>query len=370
MADRRPSLSFTVSGGRRAVVVGAGSFGTAVAVLLTRAGMRTTLQTRTAEQAKLLADERENKTYLAGVALPRELRIEPVGSGLARADLVFLGVPSRGLDEVINAVVSAELPRHTAVVSLAKGLVPPDGAAPSALLRSLFGSGRVAVIGGPAHAKEMVSEGAALVAASEDEALAASLAEVFIRAGVVCEQSNDPVGVELAGAAKNAAALAAGATEAQGLNAAGAAAGHIFKEVWRYAEGLGARPETFIGLAGTGDLVATALAPQSRNRRAGELLARGVPAAEVPDRVGQAVESFDLVPLLSRALNGAHIEAPVTGGLARLIAGELPLDDWVALVRTTVPPPSTWRQGFWRRAWDRVRGVFSRERRRELQRAS
>src|SRR4051794_1509109 len=258
MADRRPSLSFTVSGGRRAVVVGAGSFGTAVAVLLTRAGMRTTLQTRTAEQAKLLADERENKTYLAGVALPRELRIEPVGSGLARADLVFLGVPSRGLDEVINAVVSADLPRRTAVVSLAKGLVPPDGAAPSALLRSLFGSGRVAVIGGPAHAKEMVSEGAALVAASEDEALAASLAEVFIRAGVVCEQSNDPVGVELAGAAKNAAALAAGATEAQGLNAAGAAAGHIFKEVWRYAEGLGARPETFIGLAGTGDLVANA----------------------------------------------------------------------------------------------------------------
>src|SRR3954470_2692370 len=193
MADRRPSLSFTVSGGRRAVVVGAGSFGTAVAVLLTRAGMRTTLQTRTAEQAKLLADERENKTYLAGVALPRELRIEPVGSGLGRADLVLLGGPSPGLDEVINAVVSADLPRRTAVVSLAKGLVPPDGAAPSALLRSLFGSGRVAVIGGPAHAKEMVSEGAALVVASDDEALAASLAEVFIRAGVVCEQSNDPV---------------------------------------------------------------------------------------------------------------------------------------------------------------------------------
>ena len=114
---------------------------------------------------------------------------------------------------------------------------------------------------------------------------------MFIRAGVVCEQSNDPVGVELAGAAKNAAALAAGATEAQGLNAAGAAAGHIFAEVWRYAERLGARPESMIGLAGTGDLVATALAPQSRNRRAGELLAQGVPASEIPgaDRPGGRV---------------------------------------------------------------------------------
>src|SRR5688500_20395055 len=83
---------------------------------------------------------------------------------------------------------------------------------------------------------------------------------------------------ELSGVAKNAAALAAGATEAQGLNAAGAAAGHIFLEVWRFAERQGARPESMIGLAGTGDLVATALAPQSRNRRAGEPLAGGVPA--------------------------------------------------------------------------------------------
>ena len=133
----------------------------------------------------------------------------------------------------------------------------------------------MACIGGPAHAQEMVHAGAALVAASIDEQLARALAQIFTRAGVVCEQSNDPVGVELAGAAKNAAALAAGATEAQGLNAAGAAAGHIFAEVWRYAEGLGARPESMIGLAGAGDLVATALARESRNRRAGELLAAG-----------------------------------------------------------------------------------------------
>src|SRR6059058_4827074 len=124
---------------------------------------------------------------------------------------------------------------------------------------------------------------------------------MFIRAGVVCELSNDPVGVELAGAAKNAAALAAGATESQGLNAAGAAAGHIFLEVWRYAQAQGARPESMIGLAGTGDLVATALAPQSRNRRAGELLAEGVPSAEIPARVGQAVEALESVPLLGRA---------------------------------------------------------------------
>src|SRR5207244_61076 len=109
-------------------------------------------------------------------------------------------------------------------------------------------------------------------------------------------------------------------------------------------EGLGARPESMIGLAGAGDLVATALARESRNRRAGELLAAGVPASQIPARVGQAVESLESVPLLARALAHAGVPAPVPAALARLIAGELPLEDWVALVRATVPPPARWRR--------------------------
>src|SRR6478672_2271615 len=359
----RPYLSLPSPGTRRAVVIGAGSFGTAVAVLLARGGFRTTLQTRTEEQAERLQADRENRVYLAGIEFPPQLRIEPASAGVARADYVFLGVPSRGLEEVIAALPGAGLRSRTPVISLAKGLVPPHGIAPTVLLSSTLGAARVGCIGGPAHAREMVTEGAGLVAAATDERLAVTIASVFMRAGVVCEQSSDPVGVELAGVAKNAAALAAGATEAQGLNAAGAAAGHIFLEIWRFAERQGARPESMIGLAGTGDLVATALAPQSRNRRAGELLADGVPAAEIPARIGQAVEALESVPLLARALEGAGIEAPVTAALGRLIAGELPLDDWVGLVRTTVPPPARWRgprPGFWRRVLARIRDVFRR----------
>jgi glycerol-3-phosphate dehydrogenase (NAD(P)+) len=342
-------------------VIGAGSFGTAVAVLLARGGLRTTLQARTAEQAAELARTRENALYLPGVELPRELRIEAVDAGLARADYVFLGVPSRGLDEVIAGLSAAGLPPRASVISLAKGLVPPDGMSPTALLSAQLGAERVACVGGPAHAHEMVSAGAGLVVASSDWSLAVGVADVFTRAGVVCEQSSDPVGVELAGAAKNAAALAAGATVAQGLNAAGAAAGHIFAEVWRLAEQRGARPEAMIGLAGTGDLVATALAPQSRNRRAGELLAEGVPAVEIPARIGQAVEALESVPLLARALVSAGVQAPVCTALTRLIAGDMPLDDWVGLVRTTVPPPARFgRRRFWRRQWSRIRSMFSR----------
>jgi glycerol-3-phosphate dehydrogenase (NAD(P)+) len=342
-------------------VIGAGSFGTALAVLLARGGLRTTLQARTAEQAKLLEGERENHLYLPDVELPAHLRIESADAGVARADYVFLAVPSSALGEVIATLGTGGLGRRTAIVSVAKGLVPPEGLPPTTVLSAEFGAHRVACLGGPAHAREMVRAGAALVAASSDEELTRSLAQVFTRAGVVCEQSNDPLGVELAGSAKNAAALAAGATEAQGLNAAGAAAGHIFAEVWRHAETLGARPESMIGLAGAGDLVATALASTSRNRRAGELLADGVPAAEIPAVIGQAVEALDLVPLLARALQGAGVGAPVTSALGQLISGALPLDEWVALVRATVPPPARWRRrpqpGFWRRVWRRLSGV-------------
>ena len=307
--------ALTPPGTRRATVIGAGSFGTALAVVLARGGLRTTLQARAEDQARAIDEQRENARYLPGVELPAALKIEPASVGVARADYVFLAVPTSGIGDVIGALHAAGLGARTAVVSTAKGLVPPDGLPPTMVLSARFGPRRVACLGGPAHAQEMVHAGAGLVAASAEEELASSLAQVILRAGIVCEVSNDPVGVELAGAAKNAAALAAGATDVQGLNAAGA-----------------------------GDLVATALARDSRNRRAGELLAAGMPASEIPQNIGQAVEALESVPLLAAALERAGVAAPVTGGLGRLISGELPLDEWVALVRTTVPPPALWRR--------------------------
>ncbi len=135
----RPHLNLPSPGSRRAVVVGAGSFGTAVAVLLARGGFRTTLQARTAEQAEKLESDRENRVYLPGIELPSQLRIESISGGVARADLVFLGVPSRGLEEVIAGLPDAGLRPRTPVISLAKGLVPPHGVAPTVLLAQTLG---------------------------------------------------------------------------------------------------------------------------------------------------------------------------------------------------------------------------------------
>jgi glycerol-3-phosphate dehydrogenase (NAD(P)+) len=353
---------------RRATVVGAGSFGTAVALLLERAGIRTTLLCRTAEQAEKLTADGENKHYLPGVPLPQTLKVRAFTARMDqfdRPDLVFLAVPSKGFGEALAEIERMGVARTAGVVSLAKGLVWPDGTPPTVALERVFGAERTACVGGPAHAREMFETGAGLVCASRSEALAHRVAETFQRSGVVCEVSDDPVGVELAGVAKNAAAVAVGATQPQGLNAAGMAAADIFLEVLALAEASGGRPRTFVGRSGTGDLVATALAPTSRNRSAGELLAHGVPAADIPARLGQAVEALETVPLLARSIERAGLAAPVTSALASLIDGTLPLDRWIELVRAKQPAPAGFvHPGTW---WARTREWFGMRSRRRAE---
>ena len=317
---------------------------------MARAAELVGLLDRAAEQRGAQARARHNERYLPGV--------ERANPQLARGDLVFLAVPSKTLPQALADLARLGVSSRAGVVSLAKGLVPPEGLSPTVTLEAVFGSQRVACVGGPSHAREMVETGAGLVCASRSEGLAHGVAEAFQRAGVVCEVSDDPVGVELAGVAKNAAAVAVGATQAQGLNAAGMAAADIFLEVLSLSSSSGGKARTFVGRAGTGDLVATALAPTSRNRSAGELLAAGVPAAEIPDRVGQAVEALETVPILARAIERAGVEAPVTSALARLIEGTLPVDDWVALVRAKQPAPARFgRPSTW---WSRLRAWFAR----------
>ncbi len=180
----------------------------AVALLLERAGVRTTLLCRTEEQTRALTEARENKRYLPGVELPAALKVRTFGAHqdqFRRPDLVFLAVPSKGLGEAIAEIERLGVSSHAGMVSLAKGLVPPDGTPPTAALERAFGPERTACVGGPAHAREMIETGAGLVCASHSEALAIRVSELFQRAGVVCEASNDPVGVELAGVAKNRA---------------------------------------------------------------------------------------------------------------------------------------------------------------------
>jgi glycerol-3-phosphate dehydrogenase len=155
---------------------------------------------------------------------------------------------------------------------------------------------------------------------------------VIRAAGLDVSISTDVTGVELAGCAKNAAALAAAAASVAGPNIAGAAAGKVFAEIDALARSRGGQAETFAGLAGVGDLVATVGAAGSRNRRAGELLAQGVPGPEVQQALGETAEAVDSVPLLANVARDACVEAPALDSLAALVEGRIPPERWTATV--------------------------------------
>ena len=318
---------------RRAAVIGAGSWGTAVAVLLARGGLEVQLGARTAEHAAEIAADGENRRYLEGVPLPESIQVRQAAEiELAGLDLVCLAIPSASLPQAVGAIAD-RVGARASLLLLTKGMVSPLGQLPSEYVGERVRARAIACLGGPAHAREAVSGSAALVLGSADPDLRDQLGEVFDRAGLVCERSRDTIGVEMAGAAKNAAALAAAAAEPHGLNAAGIAAAEVWRECIEHAIGRGAELETFSGLAGVGDLTATVMAPAGRNRRAGELLGAGTPADEIPSLIGQASEGLDAAPLLARAVaaNGGRAEA--LEGLAALIRGEIDADDWVACLR-------------------------------------
>jgi glycerol-3-phosphate dehydrogenase (NAD(P)+) len=326
---------------RTAAVVGAGCMGTAAASVLARAGLEVQLGCRTAAQAERLDAERENTEYLPGVQLDRTIRCRTVPEiEFAGVDLVVLAVPCSGLPAAVGEI-GARVGERSAVLVASKGLVPPLGTTPTAYVAERVRARAVASLGGPAHAREAIEVGAAVVVATTDRDLRRQLREVLDAGGLTVEATDDVTGAELAAAAKNAAALASAAAAARGANLAGAAAGRVFSEVHELAVASGGRSETFAGLAGAGDLVATAIAESSRNRRAGELVGAGVPPSQVEAAVSQTAESLATVPLLSEAFARWGIDAPVTTGLRRVLDGDASPEQWLESVQSARPKRRT-----------------------------
>ncbi|CAB4936895.1 unannotated protein [freshwater metagenome] len=307
---------------RRIAVIGAGSWGTSLAVALARSGIAVELGCRTADQARVLAEARENRQYLPGVELPpgvevqRAHEIDPSG-----VDLVCLAVPASALPGVM-AEIGDRLTERSSLLVMSKGLVAPGGELPTAFCAARASGRPVSCLGGPAHAADALTHGASIVLASADVQILAQLRRAFADARFDVETSRDVLGVDLAGVAKNAAVLAAATAAVSGPNASGSAAGKVFSEVAAYASALGADPRSWSGLAGAGDLVASVVAAGGRNRRAGEMLARGVPAGDVRPALGQVAEALDTLPLLAAAMRRERIASPAVDELARVVAGD------------------------------------------------
>jgi glycerol-3-phosphate dehydrogenase (NAD(P)+) len=231
------------------------------------------------------------------------------------AELVVLAVPSHAFRDVLGRV-RGEAP----VLSLAKGLDPASGERLSTLVRDR----PVAVLSGPNMAEE-VQQGlpGATVIASEDEELALWLQEAINSSLFRVYVNSDVVGVELCGAAKNVIALAAGGVDGLGLgdNAKAALITRGLVEMARLGEAAGAEPETFAGLAGMGDLMVTCFHPSGRNRRAGELIARGATPDEAKAEIGQVVEGLTTAPVLRDLSHRIGIELPITDAVCSVLEG-------------------------------------------------
>jgi 1-acyl-sn-glycerol-3-phosphate acyltransferase len=325
---------------RTAAVVGAGRMGTAMGVVLARAGLEVQLGCRTAAQAERLEADRENAEYLPGVRLDKGIRCRTVTEiEFAGVDLVVMAVPCSGLPAAVGEI-GASVGERSAVMVVSKGLVPPLGTTPIAYVSERVRARAVAGLAGPAHAREAIEVGASVVVATRDADLRRQLREVLDAGGLTVEATDDVTGAELAAAAQTAAALAGAAAAARGANLAGAAAGRVFSEVHELAVASGGRSETFAGLAGAGDIAATTIA-EGGNRRAGEMVGAGVPAGQVEATVQQTAESLATVPLLTEAFAREGIDAPVTAGLRRVLDGETSPDEWLESVRSAKPERRT-----------------------------
>jgi glycerol-3-phosphate dehydrogenase (NAD(P)+) len=297
------------------VVVGAGSWGSAFSCLLRDRGHEVVLAARDPEQVAAINQTGRNPRYAKEADL-RGIRAQTIAEApVAEAELVAVSVPSAVFGDVVGA-----LPGRGPLLSLTKGLDPATGERLSTLVR-----GRpVAVLSGPNIADEIVRGlPAAAVIASEDLELAVRL-QLAVHSTIFRVYVNeDIVGVELCAAAKNVIALAAGGADGLGLgdNAKAALVARGLAEMGRLAEAAGARPDTFAGLAGMGDLIVTCWAPSGRNRRAGELIAQGVTAQEAVSEIGMVVEGLTTAPVLRDVSHRLGIELPITEGVCAVLQG-------------------------------------------------
>jgi len=301
---------------RTAVVVGGGSWGTGFSRFLSDAGLDVTLATHHAEDAAAIRDTGRNPRFMTDVDLS-DVAATTVGEApVAEVDLVVVAVPSRAFRTVVEV-----LPGSTPILSLTKGLDPETGDRLSTLVE-----GRpVAVMSGPNMAEEVVAglPGAAVIA-SEDADLALRLQETINSVAFRVYLNDDLVGVELCAAAKNVIALAAGGVDGLDLgdNAKASLMTRGLAEMARLGEAAGARPETFAGLAGMGDLIVTCWSRHGRNRHAGELIAQGRTPDEAISDIGQTVEGITTAPALLALSRRLGVELPITEGVCAVLSGE------------------------------------------------
>jgi len=311
----------------RIAILGAGSWGTALALILSRSARahEVSLWVHDCVVAESICQDRENRAYLPGLAVLEQIRVtHEIPKALSGAKVILGVMPSAYAREVYSAAANC-LSKGTIVVSATKGLEPSTHKRASQIISEEIPSSlepRIAVLSGPSFAAEAAQgEPTAVVLASHDAALAAELQEEFAAPNFRLYTNDDVLGVELAGAMKNVIAIAAGVCQGLGLgsNAVAALITRGLAEMSRLSIALGGRPETLSGLAGLGDLVLTCTGALSRNRQVGIELGKGRSLTEVLAGMRMVAEGVGTAAALLALAGENNIEMPITAQVEAIL---------------------------------------------------
>ncbi|GGD51351.1 NAD(P)H-dependent glycerol-3-phosphate dehydrogenase [Pseudoxanthomonas indica] len=320
-------MADSVSDALRIGVLGAGSWGTALAALMARHGHRVTLWGRDEAVIGAIDQQHENPRYLPGIALPDSLRATAdLATALADADLVLVVVPSHAFTETLRLLAPLR-PSQAGVAWATKGFEPGSGRFLHEVAEEILGADvPLAVVTGPSFAKEVaLGLPTAVTVHGHDAAFAQTMAEVLHGPAFRAYTGDDMVGAELGGAMKNVLAVATGVSDGMqlGLNARAGLITRGLNEMLRLAAAIGGKPETLMGLAGLGDLVLTCTGDLSRNRRLGLALGRGQSIQDAVREIGQVVESMQAADEVMRQAERNGIELPISSAVRAVLHGEM-----------------------------------------------
>ena len=318
---------------KRIAIIGAGSWGTALAIIAARAGHEVTLWSRDPEVVRSINEQRVNARYLTSASIPDRVNAtNEIAAALHGASLVLLAAPSHAARELLTRM-SPALDESAVIVSVSKGIEIETGKRISEIVKEVVGSHPFVCLSGPSFAKEVVAgTPTAIVAASKDAAAARTVQADLSYENLRIYTNADVVGTELGGSVKNVMAIAAGMTTGLGLgsNSVAALITRGLAEITRLARHEGAQMETLMGLAGLGDLVLTCTGSLSRNRFVGEQLGKGIPLDEISAGMNEVAEGIRTTLAVKQLADRAGLEMPITNEVKAVLYDGKSVRDAVA----------------------------------------
>ena len=313
-----------MSAGRNIGVIGAGAWGTALAMTAARAGNAVTLWAREPELARDLNEKRENTLYLPGYALPEGIRATNDPADMAGRDIVLLAAPAQAA-RAVCAAFAPHLGEGTPLVICAKGIERETGLFPAQVAAQAAPQVRPFVLSGPSFAADVAAGlPAAVTLAGEDIGQAREIARALSHKAFRLYSSDDPLGAQIGGAMKNVLAIACGIVEGKGLgdSARAAVVTRAFAELTRFGRALGARAETLNGLSGLGDLMLTATSAQSRNYSLGFELGRGRKLKNIMAERRAVTEGVHTAGVAMKIARAHDISMPICGSVHAIVSGQ------------------------------------------------